>query len=153
MSNTYTQLYVQMVFAVKYREALIIEPIRNRIEKYITGMVNNRGHKMIQIYCMPDHCHLFIGQSPEQSIADLMRDVKSKSTDFINDNRLCTNKFQWQGGYGAFSYSKNDIDRVAKYILNQPIHHLKKSFRQEYAELLIEHDVEYDERYLFEYFE
>src|SRR5689334_1227027 len=136
MPNTYTQIHVQFVFAVKNRQALIHEPIRVRIEKYITGIVQNFGHKLLAIYCMPDHTHLFIGFRPNQSLSELMREVKSRSSEFINKERLTKEKFNWQEGYGAFSYSHSHVQNVIEYVLSQPEHHRKKTFKEEYLEFL-----------------
>lgn len=153
MANTYTQIHIQFVFAVKGRQSLIFEPVRNRIEKYITGIVQNYDHKILAIYSMPDHTHLFAGVRPKQSISDLMRDVKSNSTDFINEQKLVSGKFSWQEGYGAFSYSKSHVKNVINYVLNQPKHHKRKTFREEYIEFLEKFEINYDEKYLFEWIE
>jgi len=128
MSNTYTQLYIHFVFAVKYRKAVIQEEWEGRLQKYITGTVQHNGHKLLAINNMPDHLHLFIGLNPKQSISDLMRLVKGDSSEFINQEKFTQRKFQWQDGYGAFSNSRSQIDGVVKYILNQKIHHSKKHF-------------------------
>jgi putative transposase len=153
MPNTYTQIHIHFVFAVKNRQALINEPIRNRIEKYITGIVQNFGHKLLSIYCMPDHAHLFVGLKPDQSISDLMREVKSKSSEFINMEKLTKEKFNWQEGYGAFSYSQSQIQNVINYVLNQPEHHKKKTFKEEYFEFLNKFEIPYEEKYLFNWIE
>lgn len=136
MPNTYTQIHIQIVFAVKNRQALLQEPMRVRVEKYITGIVQNLGHKLLGIYCMPDHTHLFIGFRPTQSLSDLMREVKSKSTEFINKEKWTKEKFNWQEGYGAFSYSHSHVQNVIDYVLNQPLHHQKKTFKEEYLDFL-----------------
>jgi putative transposase len=153
MPNTYTQIHIHFVFAVKNRQALINEPIRNRIEKYITGIVQNFGHKLLSIYCMPDHAHLFVGLKPDQSISDLMREVKSKSSEFINMEKLTKEKFNWQEGYGAFSYSHSQIQNVINYVLNQAEHHKKKTFKEEYFEFLNKFEISYEEKYLFNWIE
>ena len=150
MSNTYTQLYIHCVFAVKYREAIIVAEWEERLHKYITGIVQNNGHKLLAINSASDHLHLFIGLNPAQSIADIMRLVKGDSSEFINKEKLTKRKFQWQDGYGAFSNSRSQIDAVVKYIINQKQHHLKKSFRDEYLEILKDYDVEYNEKYIFQ---
>src|SRR5476651_715675 len=149
MSNTYTQLYIHFVFAVKYRSAVISEEWEERLQKYITGVVQNNGHKLLAINNMPDHLHLFVGLNPKQSISDLMRLVKGDSSEFINNEGFTKRKFQWQDGYGAFSNSRSQIDSVVKYILNQKEHHAKKTFREEYVGLLKEYGIEYDEKYIF----
>ena len=153
MPNTYTQLYIQFVFAVLYRNAMIKESIREETQKYITGIVQNNGHKMLAIYCMPDHAHVFIGLNPKQSISSLANDMKSNSSKWINNNKLCKTQFNWQEGYGAFSYHKSRINSLGNYINNQPQHHKKRGFKEEYLELLREFEVDYDERYLFDFFE
>lgn len=150
MPNSYTQLYIQIVFAVKGRKSLIAKENREELQKYITGIVQNRGHKMLAIYCNPDHVHIFIGLKPTQSVSDLVRDVKASSSGFINEKGWVKGKFSWQEGYGAFSYSGSSLDNVINYILNQEEHHKKKSFREEYIQFLKEFYIEYDEKYLFE---
>ncbi|MDN3580084.1 IS200/IS605 family transposase [Mucilaginibacter flavus] len=149
MPNTYTQLYIHCVFAVKYRLAVIESSWEEDLHKYITGIVQNNGHKMLAINSATDHLHIFIGLDPQQSISEMMRLVKGDSSEFINKSGFTKRKFQWQRGYGAFSNSKSQIDGVVKYIGNQKQHHLKKSFRDEYLEILKHYAVEYDEEYLF----
>lgn len=130
MSNIYTQIHLHLVFAVKNRQALINGMIRHRVEKYMTGIVQNFGHKLLAIYCMPDHAHLFVGFRPIQSIADFMRDVKADIFEFINREKLTKEKFNWQEGYGAFSYSHSHVHNVTDYVLNQPEHHCKKNIQR-----------------------
>ncbi len=151
MPNTYTQLYVHVVFAVKHREALIVEAIRERIEKYITGIINGKKQKLYAIYIMPNHLHLLASINPDTAISDLVKTVKSESTKYINDNNLTKSKFYWQEGFGAFSYSKSQTKNVIEYILNQPEHHRTKSFKEEYIEFLQKFEIEYDEKYLFDW--
>ncbi len=153
MPNTYTQLLTQLVFAVKGRQNMIMEPERSQIEKYICGTASNKKHKPLAIYCMPDHMHFLIGLNPNQSISDIVKEIKISSNNFINDNHLTNQKFAWQEGYGAFSYSRSAIDSVVKYILNQKEHHKTKTFRQEYIEFLKKFEIEYDEKYLFEFYD
>ncbi len=153
MPNTYTQIYIQIVFAVRGRQNLISKQHREEIHKYITGIVQAREHKMLSIFCMPDHLHLLTGLRPHQAISDLVRDVKAGSSNLINDRKWIPGKFNWQEGYGAFSYSRSQIDHVIKYILNQEEHHRKQTFRVEYLDLLKEFEIAYDERYLFEWIE
>ena len=136
MANTYTQIYIHIVFAVQERNNLIPKSIREELHKYITDIVQNQNHKMLAIFCMPDHTHVLVGMKPDISISDLTRDVKAISSKFINDNRFVKGKFSWQLGFGAFSYSKSQIDSVIKYILNQEQHHKRKSFKEEYFEFL-----------------
>ena len=151
MPNTYTQIYIQIVFAVKGKQNLIHNDHREELHKYITGIVQNRGQKMLAIFCMPDHTHIFIGLKPSIAISDLVRDIKAGSSKFINDNKWMRGKFNWQEGFGAFSYSRSHIDKVVQYILNQQEHHRKKSFREEYVEFLTKYAIDYNEKYLFEW--
>jgi putative transposase len=152
MPNTYTQLLTQLVFAVKGRQNLIEEPIRESVEKFICGTATIRKHKPLAIYCMPDHLHFLIGLNPDQSISNLVKEIKMASNDFINGNHLAKQHFNWQEGYGAFSYSRSALDTVVKYILNQKEHHEKKTFKQEYISFLEKFAVKYDEKYLFEFY-
>lgn len=149
MANTYTQLYIQFVFAVKHRHGLIQSGWKDELYRYITGIVQNQGHKLLAINGMPDHLHVFVGLNPKQSISDLLQDIKSDSSKWINDKKHTTRKFEWQTGYGAFSYSHSHIDAVVKYIDNQEKHHHKRTFMEEYLDFLRKFDVPYDERYLF----
>ncbi len=153
MANTYTQLYFQIVFAVKNRDALIQKAWQGQLHAYITGIVQKQGHKMMCINSMPDHIHLLIGYNHTKLLPDLMEHIKTSSNDFIKTNHLSHYKFDWQKGYGAFSYSQSQVSTVAKYIENQEVHHQKKSFRAEYLELLRKFEVEYDERYVFDFFD
>ncbi len=153
MANTYTQLYVQFVFCVKGRENLIHESFRDELEKVMCGIVSHHQCKTYAIYSNPDHTHLFVGMHPTLSPSKLMEQVKSGSSKWINDKRYIPGKFSWHDGYGAFSYSKSHIDRVVKYVLHQPEHHKKQSFRKEYLLLLSKFEIDYDERYLFEWLE
>jgi REP element-mobilizing transposase RayT len=153
MANTYTQLYIQFVFAVQNREALISEINRAEIQKYITGIAQNDRHKMLAIYCMPDHAHVLIGLNPRQSISSLANDLKSNSSKWINREKLSKFHFNWQDGYGAFSYHKSRISAIGNYINNQQLHHKKQNFREEYLDLLKEFDVDFNDQYLFEFFE
>ena len=149
MANTYTQVHLQLVFAPKYRAALIHTYWENDLYKYITGIIQNNKHKMIAINGMPDHLHLLIGFRTTQSMADLMQDVKAGSSKWINDNKYCNCRFEWQEGYGAFSYSKSQLPDVIRYIENQKEHHRKKTFLDEYKSFLEKFEVAYDERYIF----
>jgi putative transposase len=153
MPNTYSQIYIQIVFAVKGRQNLIATHNREELHKYITGIVQNREQKMLSIFAMPDHTHLLVGLKPSIAISDLVRDIKAGSSNFINEKRWIQGKFNWQEGFGAFSYSKSQIDSVIKYILNQEEHHRKVTFKEEYLEFLKKFEIEYDERYLFEWIE
>lgn len=149
MPNTYTQLHIHIVFVVKFRQALITEEWESRLHQYITGIVQNNGHKMLAINSAFDHLHFFIGLNPKQSISELMRLAKGDSSEFVNKERLSRERFQWQEGYGAFSHSHSQIDVVVKYILNQKEHHQKKTFREEYLKMLTDFGVSFDEKYLF----
>jgi putative transposase len=153
MPNTYTQLYIHLIFALKGREGLIKESLRVEIEKYITGIVQNKKHKLLAIYCMPDHAHILLALNPNQSISDLVKEIKVSCTLFINENFQLAGKFYWQEGYGAFSYAKSQLDNVIGYIMNQEEHHKKKSFRDEYISFLQKFEVEYKDEYLFEFYE
>ena len=153
MPNTYTQIYIQIVFAVQGRQSLVSESWRERLEKYICGIISNNKSKPLAIYCNPDHTHVLIGLHPGFSISDMARDIKANSSKWINENRLVVGKFNWQEGYGAFSYAKSQIDVVVKYILNQPEHHKKRGFREEYLSMLQKAEIEYEEKYLFEWYE
>lgn len=153
MPNTYTQVYMQIVFAVARRDTLLKDPFREEVHKYITGIVQQRGHKLIAINSMPDHVHILIGYDPRMALADLVRDVKASSSRFINESGWLRTRFAWQEGYGAFSYSRSQLDAVVKYIDNQQEHHKRRSFRDEYIEMLQKFQVEYDPRYVFEFFD
>lgn len=151
MANTYSQIYIHIVFAVKGRQNFISKNNREELHKFITGIVKNRNQKLIAVFCMPDHSHLFVGLKPECTLSDFVRDVKAGSSKFISDRKWIKGKFSWQEGYGAFSYSRSQVDDVAKYILNQEKHHAKKTFKEEYLEMLKKFDIDYDEKYLFEW--
>jgi len=153
MANTYSQIYIQIVFAVKGRQNLISKYNREELHKYITGIVQNREQKMLSVFAMPDHTHLLVGLKPSISISDLVRDVKAGSSQFINEKKWINGKFHWQEGFGAFSYSKSQIDNVIKYILNQEEHHKKVTFKEEYLDFLKKFEIDYDERYLFDWIE
>ncbi len=149
MANTYTQVYVQIIFAVQGRYNLISGKIREKVEKYICGIVSNKHSKPLAIYCNPDHTHILIGLHPSVSISDMARDIKANSSRWINEQKWIPGKFRWQEGFGAFTYSKSQIDAVVNYILNQPEHHKKRTFKEEYVEFLKKFEIEYDEQYLF----
>ena len=153
MPNTYSQIYIQIVFAVNGRENLISKVHREELHKYITGIVQNRGQKMLSIFCMPDHVHLLVGIKPSIAISDLVRDIKAGSSNFINQQHWVKGKFNWQEGFGAFSYSKSQIESVIKYILSQEEHHKKTTFREEYFDFLKKFEIDYNEKYVFEWIE
>jgi REP element-mobilizing transposase RayT len=149
MANTYTQIHLQFVFAPKFRASVIQEAWETELYKYITGIVQNNKHKMLCINGMPDHVHMLVGFHTTQSIADFMQDVKANSSKWINENKLTKSRFEWQSGYGAFSYSKSQIPDVIGYIQNQKMHHQKKTFHEEYKLFLETFQVDYDELYVF----
>ena len=153
MANTYTQLYVQYVFAVQGREHLIPKAQKTEVHRYITGVVQNRKHKMLEVHCMPDHTHLFVGLHPSQSISELAEEVKTAATKFIKKQDWMPYNFSWQRGFGAFSYSRSQIPAVGAYVKNQENHHRKRTFREEYIDFLKKFEVEYDERYLFDFYD
>ena len=151
--STYSQIYVQIVFAVKNRDALVHSLWEQELYKYITGIVQNKGQKMLAINGMPDHLHLFIGLKPSCCISDLVREIKKSSNTFIKEKRFTRFNFNWQEGFGCFAYSHSQVDAVCQYVLNQKEHHRKKTFREEYLEYLEKFAVEYEDKYLFEWFE
>lgn len=153
MGDTYVQAYFHLVFAVQNRVALIQPIWKNDLEKYITGIVQNHNHKLIAIGTMPDYIHIFIGYNLNQKIPDLVELIKTSSNRWIKEKRLSKFKFSWQNGYGAFTHSHSQIDSVAKYVINQEAHHHKKTFREEYLEMLHNFNVEYKNEYLFNFFD
>ena len=153
MANTYTQLYIQFVFSVKGRENLIREAFRVELEKVMCGIVNNHKCKTYAIYCNPDHTHILVGMHPTISPSKLMEQIKSGSSKWLNNQKYIHGKFSWQDGYGGFTYSKSQIDNVVKYILNQPEHHKKQSFKDEYLLFLEKFEVDYDPKYVFEWYD
>ena len=153
MANTYSQIYLQFVFAVRNRANLISAQYKEELHKYITGLVSNRKAKMLAVNSMPDHIHLFVGFKPVISISDFIKEIKVESNEFINSKKWIGEKFAWQEGYGVFSYSHSHIDSVIKYIQNQEKHHQKTSFRKEYHEFLQKFEIDYNDRYLFTFFD
>jgi putative transposase len=150
MANTYTQIYIQCVFAVKHRDAMIIADWESRLHAYIGGIIKNQKHKPLAINGMPDHIHLFFGYNPTIAIPDAVSEINKASTEFIRED-IGSKKFQWQEGYGAFSYSRGQLDAVCKYIENQKMNHQKRTFKQEYLEILGQFGIEYEPQYLFEF--
>ncbi len=148
MSNTYSQVYVQCVFAVKYREAMINKEWKSNLLGVIGNLINETGCKTIIVNGVEDHVHCFLGLKPVLSISDLMKEVKAKSSKYINDHQLTKSRFEWQEGYGVFSYGHSQIDDVFQYISNQEVHHKKQTFREEYVAFLEKFEVPYDERYI-----
>jgi putative transposase len=149
MANTYTQIHVQFVFVVKYRKGLIQASFKEELYRYISGIIKAHNHKLLAINGMPDHLHVFIGMRPTQSISDLMQDIKGSSSKWINEKKFLPIKFEWQSGYGAFSYSKSHVERVIRYVQNQENHHKGQTFREEYVQFLNAFEIDYDENYIF----
>lgn len=150
MPNTYTQIYIHIVFAVKGRQPLIPKEHKAELHQYITGIVKNKKQKVIQINSMPDHIHILVGIAPEAALSDLVRNIKANSSRFINKKRWVMGRFEWQQGFSAFSYSHSQLSPIANYIKNQEKHHAWKTFKEEYLEFLNLYGVDYDKRYVFE---
>jgi putative transposase len=153
MPGTFSQIYIQVVFAVKGRESLIHSHWEEELYKYISGIVRNKDQKMLAINGMPDHIHFLIGMKPSCCLSDLVREIKKSSNEFINEKKFSRFNFQWQEGYGAFSYSHSALNNVISYINNQKEHHRKQSFREEYKEFLINFHIEYKDEHLFDWIE
>lgn len=153
MIATYSQIYIQYIFAVKGRENLLLKPWREEVFRYIAGIVIAKKHKVIIVNGVEDHVHVFVSLHPSSTVADLVRDIKNNTSNFINKQKYVQGKFSWQEGYGAFSYSKSQVDKVYSYILNQEAHHRKSSFKEEYLDFLKKFELDYDERYLFNWIE
>jgi putative transposase len=149
MANTYTQIYIHVVFAVEGRQNLIKTEHNDELQKFITGIVSGQKQKLIAINNMPDHLHLLVSLRPDSSLSDLVRAVKAGSSKFINEKRWVAGRFSWQEGFGAFSYSRSQLGVVIRYIQNQQKHHAKKSFREEYVELLEKFNADYDKKFIF----
>ncbi len=149
MPGTFTKIHIQLVFAVQHRAALIAREWKSELHKYITAIIQERNHKLLQINSMPDHIHILLGLRPKDSIASLTQLVKSESTKWINNSGKTKSKFNWQEGYGAFSYSPKDVPGVIEYIANQESHHKKTSFLEEYKAFLQEFDIDFEDRFLF----
>lgn len=149
MANTYNQIYIHLVFAVKYRDGVIDKSWRNKLYQYIIGLINNRGHKVYAIGGMSDHIHILVSLSPKQSISELVQEVKRASTLWIKEKKYVRGHFAWQEGFGAFSYGKSQIESVANYIQNQEVHHAKHTFREEYISFLQLFGIDYEEKYIF----
>jgi REP element-mobilizing transposase RayT len=149
LANTYTQIYIQVVFAVQGRQNLIHPERKEELQKYLTGIVTRQGQKLISIHCMPDHTHVVIGLKPNIALSDLVGDLKTGSTNHINENRWVPGRFSWQQGFGAFSYSHSQLGAVVDYIRDQETHHARKSFRQEYLAFLEKYQIAHEERFIF----
>ena len=147
--GVFTQLCTHLIFAVKYRNSVLNTIIQPELYKYIGGIIQNRDHKSILINGMPDHIHILIGTNPNDRLSDLVGCIKKESSVFINKQQWLPAKFQWQEGYGAFSFSKSELNSVYNYVLNQGIHHKKRNFQLEYLQFLKKYQIEYDERYIF----
>lgn len=152
MPNTYSQLYIQIVFAVQGRKSFIKESFRDELQMYISGIIAQQKQKLLAIYCMPDHTHIFLSIKPNIAISDLVRDIKSNSSSFLKDKNFVT-QFSWQEGFGAFSYSKSQSKTVINYVLSQPHHHKKETFKNEYKKFLEKFEIEYEEKFLFEFYD
>lgn len=151
MAGTYSQIYIQIVFAVNGRANLLQKTWRDEVFKYIAGIVKGKNQKPIIVNGVANHVHLFVGLKPSISVSDLVRDVKNNSSNFINEQKYVRGKFSWQEGFGSFSYSHSQIEQVYQYILNQEEHHRKQTFKEEYLDFLKKFEVDYDEKYLFEW--
>jgi REP element-mobilizing transposase RayT len=150
MANTYHQVYIQVVFAVKYREVVIANEWKSIVFGIIGNLINETGCKTIIVNGVEDHVHCFLGLKPSVSISELMKTVKAKSSKYINDNQLTKSRFEWQEGYGAFSYGHSQINSVYKYVANQEEHHKKQTFKEEYLTFLDKFEIPFEERYVFE---
>jgi len=153
MANTFSQIYLQFIFAVRQRENLIAKEHKEELHKYISGLVQHRNAKMLAVHCMPDHAHLFVGLKPTILISDFVKEIKVESNEFINCKKWVKGKFSCQEGYGVFSYSHSHIDNVVKYVLNQEMHHQVKSFKQEYHNYLRNFNISFEEKFLFNFLE
>lgn len=153
MAGTFSQIYIQIVFSVNGRGNLLQKEWRSELYKYIAGIITNKEQKSIIVNGMPDHVHVFVGLKPSMAISDLVRDIKNNSSNFINDRKFVRGRFSWQEGYGAFSYAHSQVGTVFKYILNQEEHHKRKTFKEEYLDFLKKFNVEFNEKYLFDWFE
>ena len=150
-ANTFSQIYIQTVFAVSNRQSLIKPGFKEDLYKYISGIVRNQGQKLISINGMADHVHILIGLKPSMALADLVRDIKADSSNHVNENKWVHGRFSWQEGYGAFSYGHSQLDTIVRYIQNQERHHQRRSFRREYLTLLRKFDIAFEEKYIFQF--
>jgi len=151
--GAFTQFYIQLVFSPKHRDRLLVEKIRPRIFEYLSGITTNLGHKSIIINGITDHVHLFIGLNPKISVSETVKELKRSSSIFINELKFFPGKFEWQEGYGGFSYGRSQIEKVYDYIKNQEQHHLKQTFKEEYIKFLTKYEIQFEEQYLFEFFD
>ena len=150
MAHTYSQIYIQVVFAVEARQYLIRPEFKEEVHKYMTGIISERDQKLLAVHCMPDHTHLLIGLKPSMALSDLVRDIKNASSNLINRKRWVLGRFSWQEGFGAFSYGHSQIPAVIRYIHNQPKHHVRRSFREEYVRFLKKFEIDHEERFIFQ---
>jgi putative transposase len=153
MANTFSQIYIQTVFAVSNRQSLIKAEFKEDLYKYITGIVKNQGQKLISINGVADHVHILIGLKPAMALSDLVREIKSDSSNFVNEQRFVRGRFSWQEGYGAFSYGHSQLDTLIRYIQNQEQHHQRSSFKREYLTLLRKFDIAFEEKYVLDFLE
>lgn len=153
MANTYKQAYFHLIFSPKNRDALIQKSWKNDLEKYITGIIQNHRHKLLAIGTMPDHMHIFIGYNLNHLIPDLVEEIKTSCNKWIKQNKLSKFQFEWQKGYGAFTHSHSQIESVINYILNQEKHHKKKSFKEEYLDMLRKNEIAFNDDYIFDFFD
>jgi len=151
MAGTYSQIYIQKVFAVEGRANLLLKPWREQVFKYMAGIIKGKNQKPIIVNGVANHVHLFIGLKPSMALSDLVRDIKNNTSNFINTQKFVHGKFSWQEGFGSFSYAHSQIEQVYQYILNQEEHHRKKTFKEEYLDFLKKFEIEYDEKYLFKW--
>ncbi|MEN9829167.1 MAG: hypothetical protein RJA11_1783 [Bacteroidota bacterium] len=149
MANTYTQVYVQIVFAVKHRQHLIHKSWKDELHKYICGIINGKAQKVYAIGGVEDHIHILVSLKPDISISELVRDIKACSSKWVNEKGFARGKFQWQGGFGAFSYQGDALENLIRYINNQEQHHQKTKFKDEYIDLMHQYNIDYNEKYLF----
>ena len=150
MANTYSQIYIQVVFAPEGRQNLIRREYKEELHKYMTGIVTERRQKLLAVHCMPDHVHILVGLKPSMALSDLVRDVKNASTNFINGKQWVLGRFSWQEGFGAFSYGHSQLTGIINYIRDQERHHARKTFREEYLRFLKKYEIEHDERFIFQ---
>jgi REP element-mobilizing transposase RayT len=150
MANTYSQIYIQVVFAPEARQNLIRKEHKEELHKYMTGIVTERRQKLLAVHCMPDHVHILVGLKPSMALSDLVRDVKNASTNFINGKPWVLGRFSWQEGFGAFSYGHSQLTGIINYIRDQERHHAQRTFREEYLRFLKKYEIEHDERFIFE---
>ena len=149
MANTYSRIYIQIVFAVEARQGLIPKQNKEELHQYITGIITERDQKLLAVHCMPDHTHVLVGLRPSMAVSDLARDVKTGSTNFINQKRWVLGRFSWQEGFGAFSYGHSQLTGIMNYIRNQERHHAKRTFREEYVQFLKKYEIAHEERFIF----